>query len=78
MLLLGSHHTPDVGAYAFFEMQMLDKVHYTWLVQVSLSDGSDSHRWRTESYNHDCQTQNKAVCSGFDLSFVGGTVRSYQ
>lgn len=44
MLLLGSHQAHDVGAYAFFEMQMLDKIHSTWLKQVRLSDRSDSRR----------------------------------
>lgn len=44
MLLLGSHQAHDVGAYAFFEMQMLDKIHGTWLKQVRLSDRSDSRR----------------------------------
>jgi len=72
MLLLGNHQAHDVGACVFFEMQMLDKMHCTWLKQVRLSDGSDSHRQITQSYNHVCETENKAT--GFDLVFEGCTV----
>lgn len=74
--MLGSHQAYDAGAYTFIEIQMLDKIHSVHLKQVGLSDGSDSHRQRTQSYNHDCQTENKAAYSTFDHLFTGRTMYS--
>lgn len=46
------------------------------LKQVRLSDGSDPHRQRTQSCNHDCQTENKAAYSEFDHLFTGCIMHS--